>query len=101
VKTVPEAIRQPQVVERHLIKQVDDPVLGSIEVINSAMKYREDSVGVRGHAPTLGEHNDAVLREVLGYDEERIDVLRAACCGTQEFDCRSRSPGARQTKGLH
>ena len=29
-------------------------------------------------APTVGEHNEAVLRDVLGYDAERIDALRGA-----------------------
>ncbi len=28
------------------------------------------------HAPTLGEHTEEVLREVLGYDAERIEALR-------------------------
>jgi crotonobetainyl-CoA:carnitine CoA-transferase CaiB-like acyl-CoA transferase len=29
-------------------------------------------------APTVGEHNEAVLRDVLGYDAERIEALRGA-----------------------
>ncbi len=29
-------------------------------------------------APTVGEHTEAVLRDVLGYDAERIDALRGA-----------------------
>jgi len=29
-------------------------------------------------APTVGEHTEVVLREVLGYDEARITVLREA-----------------------
>ena len=29
-------------------------------------------------APTVGEHNDDVLRDVLGYDDERIAKLRAS-----------------------
>jgi crotonobetainyl-CoA:carnitine CoA-transferase CaiB-like acyl-CoA transferase len=27
-------------------------------------------------APTLGEHTDAVLRDVLGYDDTRLKILR-------------------------
>jgi crotonobetainyl-CoA:carnitine CoA-transferase CaiB-like acyl-CoA transferase len=30
------------------------------------------------HAPSVGEHTDAVLREVAGYDDERIAALRDA-----------------------
>ena len=29
-------------------------------------------------APTVGEHTDEVLHEVLGYDDDRVGELRAA-----------------------
>jgi crotonobetainyl-CoA:carnitine CoA-transferase CaiB-like acyl-CoA transferase len=35
-------------------------------------------VPVPTKAPTVGEHNDDVLRDVLGYDDERIAKLRAS-----------------------
>lgn len=77
VKTIDEAARQPQVAARELVKAVDDPLLGRIDVVNSAVKYANGSAGVRGHAPMLGEHNDAVLSDVLGYSAERIAALQA------------------------
>ena len=77
VKTMPEAARQPQVLARELVKPVDDPLLGRIDVISSAVKYSNSSAEVRGHAPTLGEHNDAVLSGLLGYSAERIAALAA------------------------
>ncbi|MCB1742394.1 MAG: CoA transferase [Gammaproteobacteria bacterium] len=76
VYTVDQAVRQPQVLERGLVVDVEDPVLGPIKVINSAFCYAEASSGVRGPAPHLGQHNAEVLAGVLGYDEARIDALR-------------------------
>jgi crotonobetainyl-CoA:carnitine CoA-transferase CaiB-like acyl-CoA transferase len=76
VKTLDEAARQPQVKARELVVEVDDPVLGRIDVVNSSIKYANGEARVRGPAPMLGEHNDAVLREVLGYSKERIAALR-------------------------
>jgi crotonobetainyl-CoA:carnitine CoA-transferase CaiB-like acyl-CoA transferase len=78
LKTVEEAVRQPQVLARELITPVDDPILGRIDVINSAPKFSNASVRVRGHAPKLGEHNESVLRQVLEYDTEKIAGLVAS-----------------------
>ena len=77
VKTVPEAVRQPQIRARGLVAEVDDPVLGRIEVINSAVKFLESEVGVKSHAPTLGEHNESILRDLLALDAQSIAQLRA------------------------
>ena len=76
MKTVPEAVRQPQVIEREMIIPVEDPVLGTIDVINSAPKFSDASVQVRGPAPTIGQHNTEVLAQVLGYAPEQIETLR-------------------------
>jgi crotonobetainyl-CoA:carnitine CoA-transferase CaiB-like acyl-CoA transferase len=77
VKTIDQAARQPQVTARRLVTAVDDPVLGRIDVVNSAVKYAASEASVRGHAPMLGEHNDDVLRHTLGYAPERIAALHA------------------------
>ena len=84
VKTVQEAVRQPQVLARGLTASVDDPIMGRIEVINSAVKFAGAPVAVRGHAPTLGEHNETVLRDLLGYDEQRMLALHDAGVLRQE-----------------
>ncbi|HEY8527732.1 MAG TPA: CoA transferase [Acidimicrobiales bacterium] len=42
------------------------------------VKIVGDELPVPSKAPTVGEHTDVVLHEVLGYDDERIAALRAA-----------------------
>jgi formyl-CoA transferase len=76
VKTLDQAARQPQVLARELITEVDDPVLGRIDVVNSSIKYLNSEARVRGPAPLLGEHNAEVLGDVLGYSKDRIAALR-------------------------
>jgi crotonobetainyl-CoA:carnitine CoA-transferase CaiB-like acyl-CoA transferase len=76
VKTLDQAARQPQVLARELITEVDDPVLGRIDVVNASIKYLNGEARVRGPAPMLGEHNADVLGEVLGYAKDRIAALR-------------------------
>jgi crotonobetainyl-CoA:carnitine CoA-transferase CaiB-like acyl-CoA transferase len=78
VKTIGQAARQPQVLAREMIAPVEDPVLGRIDVINTAAKFSDARVGVSAHAPTLGEHNSSVLGDLLGYDAQKIAALTAA-----------------------
>jgi crotonobetainyl-CoA:carnitine CoA-transferase CaiB-like acyl-CoA transferase len=42
------------------------------------IKYLDVDVPVPEHAPTVGEHTDRVLRDVLGYDDARVSALRAS-----------------------
>lgn len=72
VKTIDKAVRQPQVEARGLVRKVDDPILGETEIINSAFCYANAESSVRGPAPTLGQHNHEILREILDYDDARL-----------------------------
>jgi crotonobetainyl-CoA:carnitine CoA-transferase CaiB-like acyl-CoA transferase len=46
--------------------------------VPSPIKVIGEEMPLPAMAPTVGQHTDAVLREVLDYDDERIAVLRAA-----------------------
>jgi crotonobetainyl-CoA:carnitine CoA-transferase CaiB-like acyl-CoA transferase len=63
---------------------VDDPLLGAHEQVNSAFKYENVASGVRGPAPMLGQHNAEVLRQELGYDDDRITRLNTTAVLRQE-----------------
>jgi crotonobetainyl-CoA:carnitine CoA-transferase CaiB-like acyl-CoA transferase len=46
------------------------------EMLPFPVKFRGEELPEPAHAPTVGQHTDEVLREVLGYDEARIRALR-------------------------
>ncbi len=48
------------------------------EMLPFPVKYLGEALPEPGMAPTVGEHTEAVLRGVLGYDDARIAALREA-----------------------
>jgi crotonobetainyl-CoA:carnitine CoA-transferase CaiB-like acyl-CoA transferase len=48
------------------------------EQLPSPLKLVGDELPRPARAPTVGQHNEAVLRETLGYDDARIAELREA-----------------------
>ncbi len=76
-RTVKEALSDPQVVARQLMRTIGPPE-APFQVANPPYRLSGSSVEARPMLPHLGEHTAAVLREVAGYDDRRIDDLRAA-----------------------
>ena len=58
------------------------PLLGHEEhgadMIGSAIHLVGEELPVPTRAPTVGQHNDEILAEVLGYDEAKVAALRQA-----------------------
>ena len=76
VRSVPEALSDPQVTARRMIEAVEHAVLGPLKVLGTPIKLSETSPSVRTAPPTLGQHTNAVLGE-LGVSAADITGLRA------------------------
>jgi crotonobetainyl-CoA:carnitine CoA-transferase CaiB-like acyl-CoA transferase len=76
VRTVREALSDPQVAARHMIEAVEHAVLGSMKVLGTPIKLSSTPAQVRTAPPVLGQHTDAVLAE-LGLSAADIAQLRA------------------------
>jgi crotonobetainyl-CoA:carnitine CoA-transferase CaiB-like acyl-CoA transferase len=48
------------------------------EQVPTPIKFLDVDVPVPAKAPTVGQHTDEVLREVLDYDADRVAALRAS-----------------------
>lgn len=75
-----EAVRDPAVRERGETVPLVHPELGELgDVIGSGfpVRFSEARVGYHRPAPRLGEHNEAVYGELLGFDAERLATLRS------------------------
>ena len=75
VRSVPEALSDPQVSARRMIEAVEHSVLGSMKVLGTPIKLSDTPSAIRTAPPALGQHTNAVLEE-LGYSAGDIARLR-------------------------
>lgn len=76
VKSITElATTDPLLESRQMRVKQTQPFLGTVKTFGSPLKFSETPAIVRGYAPFLGEHNRAVLSNVLDYSKEQIDEL--------------------------
>jgi crotonobetainyl-CoA:carnitine CoA-transferase CaiB-like acyl-CoA transferase len=55
---------------------VNDPVIGEVTMPGALPKFSRTPGHVWSTGPYVGEHNNDVFRNVLGYDDEKIEALR-------------------------
>jgi crotonobetainyl-CoA:carnitine CoA-transferase CaiB-like acyl-CoA transferase len=61
--------------ERGLFETIEHPVLGALPVYRLPWHVDGAPIPICRRAPLLGEHNDHILREVLGYSDERRNAF--------------------------
>lgn len=75
VLSVEQAIHHPHLRERRTIRSVSDRVWGAIEIPGLPMRFSAYPDELALEAPFLGEHNEAILGEYLGYDAKACESL--------------------------
>jgi crotonobetainyl-CoA:carnitine CoA-transferase CaiB-like acyl-CoA transferase len=76
VNTIGDALTQPLVKTRGLLRTTDHPVAGKVDVVGSPIQFQEDVFDLPARAaPLLGEHSGSVLKDILGYSAAQIDAL--------------------------
>jgi crotonobetainyl-CoA:carnitine CoA-transferase CaiB-like acyl-CoA transferase len=79
VNNVAEVFADPQVLARGMKIAMPHALSGkgTVDLIGCPLKLSETPVQYRRAPPTLGEHTEDVLREVLELPASRIEALRA------------------------
>jgi crotonobetainyl-CoA:carnitine CoA-transferase CaiB-like acyl-CoA transferase len=78
INNIRQVFEEPQVVARGMRIDLPHPSAGTVPLVASPMRFSATPVEHRLPPPTLGQHTEEVLHEVLGFDEKRIRALREA-----------------------
>jgi len=78
VRTIEGAMSDPDLARRGAAGELDVAGVGPARIVRSPFVIDGQRRHETAPPPALGEHTDEVLRDVLGYDDERIAATRAA-----------------------
>jgi len=78
VRTVGEAIRSPEAREREIVTRIPHPKVGWVPNVRLPIRYSRTPIVDPVAAPAVGEHTNEVLRDLLGYDQDRLAEVAAA-----------------------
>ena len=70
-----ECLADPQLAHRGHFLRAPHPVHGHVWVEGAHVRFSRTPGGPAWAGPTLGQHTDQVLRDLLGYDDDRITDL--------------------------
>lgn len=76
VRTVTEALADPQLAAREMIVPLEHVTAGPIRVLGTPLKLSATPAAVRTPPPSLGQHTVAVLRDDLGLSGAEIEALQ-------------------------
>jgi crotonobetainyl-CoA:carnitine CoA-transferase CaiB-like acyl-CoA transferase len=76
INSVAEALDDPHTAARGMVETVEHATIGSLRMLGIPFKFSDTACSVRRPPPTLGQHNDEILRAELGLDEAAIAQLR-------------------------
>jgi crotonobetainyl-CoA:carnitine CoA-transferase CaiB-like acyl-CoA transferase len=75
INTIDRVFEDPQVMHRNMKVELDHATAGKAPSVGSPLKFSETPVAYDLAPPTLGQHTDSVLREILKIDPDQIKHL--------------------------
>jgi crotonobetainyl-CoA:carnitine CoA-transferase CaiB-like acyl-CoA transferase len=77
VRSVADALADPQIAARNMIVEAAHPLYGRVRTIASPVKVG-NQVAARTRAPRRGEHTEEIMRKLIDFDDARFAEANAA-----------------------
>lgn len=77
VPTFDQVANDPQILHREMIVEVEQPLSGKVKLGGSVFKMSKTPGDRKQRIPLVGEHNEDIYSELLGYSEEDLEKLKA------------------------
>lgn len=77
INTVDKVIKDPQVIAREMIVEIEHPIAGMLKVPGIPIKLSDTPGEIRMRSPLLGEHTEEILKEILNYDHIKFEELKS------------------------
>jgi succinate--hydroxymethylglutarate CoA-transferase len=77
INSVAQALNDAHTVAREMVRTVEHPTAGDVRMLGIPFRFSDTPPSVRRPPPTLGQHTQEILRDVVKLADSRIDALRA------------------------
>lgn len=75
INTVPEALNDPQIEHRQMVRYLPHPTAGKVPLVVTPFRFEHTAIRTDRAPPLLGQHTEEILSE-LGWSASHIDNLR-------------------------
>ena len=76
ILTLDKTERNPQVIHNKTILNMNHPLCGAIKAVATPIRIKDSIEGTHEPPPTLGQHTEEILTDVLKYSQEKIHALQ-------------------------
>jgi crotonobetainyl-CoA:carnitine CoA-transferase CaiB-like acyl-CoA transferase len=78
VRNLEEVTSDPHMHQRGMLKEIQHPVMGNVVLPTSPIKFHHSPEPNIVLEPTIGEHTGEILRDWLGIQDDKIELLKGA-----------------------
>ncbi|TID25191.1 Protein arginine N-methyltransferase 1 [Venturia nashicola] len=76
INDIQDTLNHEHTIARDMVTEVEHPACGPMKLVNTPVKYSFSKPSIRTPPPTLGQHTDEVLEDLLGMASDEVRDLR-------------------------